>query len=211
MNAGRLSSGMHHVLHLTFHAAVSHGHPCNAVESPRRCSTTHGVNRTKVMLLRGGGSLLPVSLSGAGGVTIVNRGTMGVVAMNNNSSSLGMRHRVSPLSNVHGHINGGTRIICTHNCMNSTDNRCGNIISKRGLGSSHAPRRLVTRTMHITNRTSCMVFVKKLGGDTRRSYRSSSHTKLNLPCSRSGIVARLIGTGGGLVMVGVSNGTITVP
>lgn len=211
MKAGRLSSGMEHVLQLTFQAAVGHGHPCKTVLSRRRVTTTHGVNRRKVILLRGGGGVLPVSLGQAGGVTIVKRGTLGVVAMNNNDSSLGMRCRYSPLSKVGQEVNSKVRVDCTHKCMKSAKKRFSNISSKRGLGSSHSTERLVRRTMHVTRSTSCMVFVKKLGGDKRRSYRSASHGNLRLPCGRSGIVKTLTGMGGGLVMIGVSKGTMTVP
>lgn len=209
--AGRLSTGIDGVLHLVFHASVGSGGPFNSLKSPRRKRTTHEVNRRNVMLLRGGGGMLPIGLSGIGGVTIVNRGTVGVVAMKNNDSSLGAGCRMSPLTNLGGHVNLRTRVICTHKCMNSPADRCDNIGAKRGLGSSHSTSRLLTRTLGITGSTSCIVFFNKLGGDGRRSYRSSSHSTLNLPCTRSEMVDSLTGMGGGLVFIGVSNGTITVP
>lgn len=173
--------------------------------------TKHAVTRGNVMLLGGRGKLLPISLSGAGGVTIVNRGTVGIVALNKNSSSLGMGCRMSPLRNLGGQVNSAIRLICTSKCTDP-------------LASGESPecvvprkcrvpstRGLARRTLGITRGTSVMLFFKNLGGGRRRSDRKTSHLNCGLPCKRSGLVTTLSGVGGGVTIVLVSNGTITVP
>lgn len=201
---GSLGSGMQHILELGFHAGVGHGHNCNDFDAPRRHGMTHHVTRRKIILLGGRTSFFPVPIKGCRGVTIVKSGTIHSLALKNNSSRLGMGGRVSPLRKL-GTLCKSSGVVCSIKCASKPDGFRPRLLPRRGTSS------LVRTTIGMTGSTSVMLCFNKLGGGLCRSYRRMSHLSCGLPCERSRLLATLLGIGGGINMVVVDNGTMTVP
>lgn len=204
------------VLKLIFRTAMNRKKPFGSINSPEHLAAARQIGADGIVLLKNdaaadGSKVLPVDLASAKKILVVGENAIKMMTVGGGSSSLKVKHEVSPLEGIQAAVGNNAEVIYERGYVGSTSNSYNGVTSGQDLSESRTAEQLIADAVKAAANADVVIFIGGLNKDSHQDSEGSDRVAYGLPYNQDAVIEALAAANPNLAVCMVSGNAVAMP
>lgn len=204
------------VLKLIFRTAMNTKKPFGSFNSPEHLAAARQIGADGIVLLKNdaaadGSKVLPVDLASAKKILVVGENAIKMMTVGGGSSSLKVKHEVSPLEGIQAAVGNNAEVIYERGYVGSTSNSYNGVTSGQDLSESRTEEQLIADAARAAADADVVLFFGGLNKDSHQDSEGTDRIAYGLPYNQDAVIEALAAANPNLAVCLVSGNAVAMP
>lgn len=204
------------VLKLIFRTAMNRKKPFGSINSPEHLAAARQIGADGIVLLKNdaaadGSKVLPVDLASAKKILVVGENAIKMMTVGGGSSSLKVKHEVSPLEGIQAAVGNHAEVIYERGYVGSTSNSYNGVTSGQDLSESRTAEQLIADAVKAAADADVVLFFGGLNKDNHQDSEGADRIAYSLPYNQDAVIEALAAANPNLAVCLVSGNAVAMP
>ena len=204
------------VLKLIFRTAMNRKKPFGSINSPEHLAAARQIGADGIVLLKNdaaadGSKVLPVDLASAKKILVVGENAIKMMTVGGGSSSLKVKHEVSPLEGIQAAVGNNAEVIYERGYVGSTSNSYNGVTSGQDLSESRTEEQLIADAARAAADADVVLFFGGLNKDSHQDSEGTDRIAYGLPYNQDAVIEALAAANPNLAVCLVSGNAVAMP
>lgn len=204
------------VLKLIFRTAMNTKKPFGSINSPEHLAAARQIGADGIVLLKNdaaadGSKVLPVDLASAKKILVVGENAIKMMTVGGGSSSLKVKHEVSPLEGIQAAVGNNAEVIYERGYVGSTSNSYNGVTSGQDLSESRTEEQLIADAARAAADADVVLFFGGLNKDNHQDSEGADRIAYGLPYNQDAVIEALAAANPNLAVCLVSGNAVAMP
>lgn len=204
------------VLKLIFRTAMNRKKPFGSINSPEHLAAARQIGADGIVLLKNdaaadGSKVLPVVLASAKKILVVGENAIKMMTVGGGSSSLKVKHEVSPLEGIQAAVGNNAEVIYERGYVGSTSNSYNGVTSGQDLSESRTAEQLIADAVKAAANADVVLFFGGLNKDNHQDSEGADRIAYGLPYNQDAVIEALAAANPNLAVCLVSGNAVAMP
>ena len=204
------------VLKLIFRTAMNRKKPFGSINSPEHLAAARQIGADGIVLLKNdaaadGSKVLPVDLASAKKILVVGENAIKMMTVGRGSSSLKVKHEVSPLEGIQAAVGNNAEVIYERGYVGSTSNSYNGVTSGQDLSESRTAEQLIADAARAAADADVVLFFGGLNKDNHQDSEGADRIAYGLPYNQDAVIEALAAANPNLAVCLVSGNAVAMP
>ena len=204
------------VLKLIFRTAMNRKKPFGSINSPEHLAAARQIGADGIVLLKNdaaadGSKVLPVDLASAKKILVVGENAIKMMTVGGGSSSLKVKHEVSPLEGIQAAVGNNAEVIYERGYVGSTSNSYNGVTSGQDLSESRTAEQLIADAARAAAAADVVLFFGGLNKDNHQDSEGADRIAYGLPYNQDAVIEALAAANPNLAVCLVSGNAVAMP
>lgn len=204
------------VLKLIFRTAMNTKKPFGSINSPEHLAAARQIGADGIVLLKNdaaadGSKVLPVDLTSAKKILVVGENAIKMMTVGGGSSSLKVKHEVSPLEGIQAAVGNNAEVIYERGYVGSTSNSYNGVTSGQDLSESRTEEQLIADAARAAADADVVLFFGGLNKDSHQDSEGADRIAYGLPYNQDAVIEALAAANPNLAVCLVSGNAVAMP
>ena len=204
------------VLKLIFRTAMNRKKPFGSINSPEHLAAARQIGADGIVLLKNdaaadGSKVLPVDLASAKKILVVGENAIKMMTVGGGSSSLKVKHEVSPLEGIQAAVGNNAEVIYERGYVGSTSNSYNGVTSGQDLSESRTEEQLIADAARAAADADVVLFFGGLNKDNHQDSEGADRIAYGLPYNQDAVIEALAAANPNLAVCLVSGNAVAMP
>ena len=204
------------VLKLIFRTAMNRKKPFGSINSPEHIAAARQIGADGIVLLKNdaaadGSKDLPVDLASAKKILVVGENAIKMMTVGGGSSSLKVKHEVSPLEGIRADVGNNAEVIYERGYVGSTSNSYNGVTSGQDLSESRTAEQLIADAVKAAANADVVLFFGGLNKDNHQDSEGADRIAYGLPYNQDAVIEALVAANPNLAVCLVSGNAVAMP
>lgn len=204
------------VLKLIFRTAMNTKKPFGSINSPEHLAAARQIGADGIVLLKNdaagdGSKVLPVDLASAKKILVVGENAIKMMTVGGGSSSLKVKHEVSPLEGIQAAVGNNAEVIYERGYVGSTSNSYNGVTSGQDLSESRTEEQLIADAARAAADADVVLFFGGLNKDDHQDSEGADRIAYGLPYNQDAVIEALAAANPNLAVCLVSGNAVAMP
>ena len=204
------------VLKLIFRTAMNRKKPFGSINSPEHLAAARQIGADGIVLLKNdaaadGSKVLPVDLASAKKILVVGENAIKMMTVGGGSSSLKVKHEVSPLEGIQAAVGNNAEVIYERGYVGSTSNSYNGVTSGQDLSESRTAEQLIADAARAAADADVVLFFGGLNKDYHQDSEGADRIAYGLPYNQDAVIEALAAANPNLAVCLVSGNAVAMP
>ena len=204
------------VLKLIFRTAMNTKKPFGSINSPEHLAAARQIGADGIVLLKNdaaadGSKVLPVDLASAKKILVVGENAIKMMTVGGGSSSLKVKHEVSPLEGIQAAVGNNAEVIYERGYVGSTSNSYNGVTSGQDLSESRTAEQLIADAVKAAANADVVLFFGGLNKDNHQDSEGADRIAYGLPYNQDAVIEALAAANPNLAVCLVSGNAVAMP
>ena len=204
------------VLKLIFRTAMNRKKPFGSINSPEHLAAARQIGADGIVLLKNdaaadGSKVLPVDLASAKKILVVGENAIKMMTVGGGSSSLKVKHEVSPLEGIRAAVGNNAEVIYERGYVGSTSNSYNGVTSGQDLSESRTAEQLIADAVKAAANADVVLFFGGLNKDNHQDSEGADRIAYGLPYNQDAVIEALAAANPNLAVCLVSGNAVAMP
>ena len=204
------------VLKLIFRKAMNRKKPFGSINSPEHLAAARQIGADGIVLLKNdaaadGSKVLPVDLASAKKILVVGENAIKMMTVGGGSSSLKVKHEVSPLEGIQAAVGNNAEVIYERGYVGSTSNSYNGVTSGQDLSESRTAEQLIADAARAAADADVVLFFGGLNKDNHQDSEGADRIAYGLPYNQDAVIEALAAANPNLSVCLVSGNAVAMP
>ena len=204
------------VLKLIFRTAMNRNKPFGSINSPEHLAAARQIGADGIVLLKNdaaadGSKVLPVDLASAKKILVVGENAIKMMTVGGGSSSLKVKHEVSPLEGIQAAVGNNAEVIYERGYVGSTSNSYNGVTSGQDLSESRTEEQLIADAARAAADADVVLFFGGLNKDSHQDSEGTDRIAYGLPYNQDAVIEALAAANPNLAVCLVSGNAVAMP
>lgn len=204
------------VLKLIFRTAMNRKKPFGSINSPEHLAAARQIGADGIVLLKNdaaadGSKVLPVDLASAKKILVVGENAIKMMTVGGGSSSLKVKHEVSPLEGIQAAVGNNAEVIYERGYVGSTSNSYNGVTSGQDLSESRTAEQLIADAARAAADADVVLFFGGLNKDNHQDSEGADRIAYGLPYNQDAVIEALAAANPNLAVCLVSGNAVAMP
>ena len=204
------------VLKLIFRTAMNRNKPFGSINSPEHLAAARQIGADGIVLLKNdaaadGSKVLPVDLTSAKKILVVGENAIKMMTVGGGSSSLKVKHEVSPLEGIQAAVGNNAEVIYERGYVGSTSNSYNGVTSGQDLSESRTAEQLIADAVKAAANADVVLFFGGLNKDNHQDSEGADRIAYGLPYNQDAVIEALAAANPNLAVCLVSGNAVAMP
>lgn len=204
------------VLKLIFRTAMNRKKPFGSINSPEHLAAARQIGADGIVLLKNdaaadGSKVLPVDLASAKKILVVGENAIKMMTVGGGSSSLKVKHEVSPLEGIQAAVGNNAEVIYERGYVGSTSNSYNGVTSGQDLSESRTEEQLIADATMAAADADVVLFFGGLNKDNHQDSEGSDRISYGLPYNQDAVIEALVAANPNLAVCLISGNAVAMP
>lgn len=204
------------VLKLIFRTAMNRKKPFGSINSPEHLAAARQIGADGIVLLKNdaaadGSKVLPVDLASAKKILVVGENAIKMMTVGGGSSSLKVKHEVSPLEGIQAAVGNNAEVIYERGYVGSTSNSYNGVTSGQDLSESRTAEQLIADAARAAADADVVLFFGGLNKDNHQDSEGADRISYGLPYNQDAVIEALAAANPNLAVCLVSGNAVAMP
>ena len=204
------------VLKLIFRTAMNRKKPFGSINSPEHLAAARQIGADGIVLLKNdaaadGSKVLPVDLASAKKILVVGENAIKMMTVGGGSSSLKVKHEVSPLEGIQAAVGNNAEVIYERGYVGSTSNSYNGVTSGQDLSESRTAEQLIADAVKAAANADVVLFFGGLNKDNHQDSEGVDRIAYGLPYNQDAVIEALAAANPNLAVCLVSGNAVAMP
>lgn len=204
------------VLKLIFRTAMNTKKPFGSINSPEHLAAARQIGADGIVLLKNdaagdGSKVLPVDLASAKKILVVGENAIKMMTVGGGSSSLKVKHEVSPLEGIQAAVGNNAKVIYERGYVGSTSNSYNGVTSGQDLSESRTAEQLIADAVKAAANADVVLFFGGLNKDNHQDSEGADRIAYGLPYNQDAVIEALAAANPNLAVCLVSGNAVAMP
>ena len=204
------------VLKLIFRTAMNTKKPFGSINSPEHLAAARQIGADGIVLLKNdaaadGSKVLPVDLASAKKILVVGENAIKMMTVGGGSSSLKVKHEVSPLEGIQTAVGNNAEVIYERGYVGSTSNSYNGVTSGQDLSESRTKEQLIADAARAAADADVVLFFGGLNKDGHQDSEGTDRIAYGLPYNQDDVIEALAAANPNLAVCLVSGNAVAMP
>lgn len=204
------------VLKLIFRTAMNRNKPFGSINSPEHLAAARQIGADGIVLLKNdaaadGSKVLPVDLASAKKILVVGENAIKMMTVGGGSSSLKVKHEVSPLEGIQAAVGNNAEVIYERGYVGSTSNSYNGVTSGQDLSESRTAEQLIADAVKAAANADVVLFFGGLNKDNHQDSEGADRIAYGLPYNQDAVIEALAAANPNLAVCLVSGNAVAMP
>lgn len=204
------------VLKLIFRTAMNTKKPFGSINSPEHLAAARQIGADGIVLLKNdaagdGSKVLPVDLASAKKILVVGENAIKMMTVGGGSSSLKVKHEVSPLEGIQAAVGNNAEVIYERGYVGSTSNSYNGVTSGQDLSESRTEEQLIADAARAAADADVVLFFGGLNKDGHQDSEGTDRIAYGLPYNQDAVIEALAAANPNLAVCLVSGNAVAMP
>ena len=204
------------VLKLIFRTAMNRKKPFGSINSPEHLAAARQIGADGIVLLKNdaaadGSKVLPVDLASAKKILVVGENAIKMMTVGGGSSSLKVKHEVSPLEGIRAAVGNNAEVIYERGYVGSTSNSYNGVTSGQDLSESRTAEQLIADAVKAAANADLVLFFGGLNKDNHQDSEGADRIAYGLPYNQDAVIEALAAANPNLAVCLVSGNAVAMP
>ncbi len=204
------------VLKLIFRTAMNTNKPFGSFNSEAHIDAARKIGAEGIVLLKNGAApsgktVLPVELSSVKKVLVVGENAIKMMTVGGGSSSLKVKHEVSPLEGIRNAVGDKAEVIYERGYVGSASNEYNGVTTGQDLSEKRSSGRLLADAVKAAKDADVVLFFGGLNKDDHQDCEGEDRLSYGLPYGQDALVEALSEVNPHLVVCLVDGNAVSMP
>lgn len=204
------------VLKLIFRTAMNRKKPFGSINSPEHLAAARQIGADGIVLLKNdsaadGSKVLPVDLASVKKILVVGENAIKMMTVGGGSSSLKVKHEVSPLEGIQAAVGNNAEVIYERGYVGSTSNSYNGVTSGQDLSESRTAEQLIADAARAAADADVVLFFGGLNKDNHQDSEGADRIAYGLPYNQDAVIEALAAANPNLAVCLVSGNAVAMP
>lgn len=204
------------VLKLIFRTSMNRKKPFGSINSPEHLAAARQIGADGIVLLKNdaaadGSKVLPVDLASAKKILVVGENAIKMMTVGGGSSSLKVKHEVSPLEGIQAAVGNNAEVIYERGYVGSTSNSYNGVTSGQDLSESRTAEQLIADAVKAAANADVVLFFGGLNKDNHQDSEGADRIAYGLPYNQDAVIEALAAANPNLAVCLVSGNAVAMP
>lgn len=204
------------VLKLIFRTAMNRKKPFGSINSPEHLAAARQIGADGIVLLKNdaaadGSKVLHVDLASAKKILVVGENAIKMMTVGGGSSSLKVKHEVSPLEGIQAAVGNNAEVIYERGYVGSTSNSYNGVTSGQDLSESRTAEQLIADAVKAAANADVVLFFGGLNKDNHQDSEGADRIAYGLPYNQDAVIEALAAANPNLAVCLVSGNAVAMP
>ena len=204
------------VLKLIFRTSMNTKKPFGSINSPEHLAAARQIGADGIVLLKNdaaadGSKVLPVDLASAKKILVVGENAIKMMTVGGGSSSLKVKHEVSPLEGIRAAVGNNAEVIYERGYVGSTSNSYNGVTSGQDLSESRTAEQLIADAVKAAANADVVLFFGGLNKDNHQDSEGADRIAYGLPYNQDAVIEALAAANPNLAVCLVSGNAVAMP
>ena len=206
-----LDDKVRRILRLAFRTTMDRNRPFGSFNSPEHLEAARNIGEEGIVLLKNDRNLLPLDLSTPKKVAVIGENAVKMMTVGGGSSSLKVRHEVSPLEGLKRRLQGVADVSYARGYVGDPTGEYNGVTTGQDLRDDRSPEALMAEAVDLAKNSDYVIFVGGLNKAAGQDCEDSDRSGLGLPYGQDALIEALAKANPNLVMVNVSGNAVAMP
>lgn len=206
-----LDDKVRRILRLAFRTTMDRNRPFGSFNSPEHLEAARNIGEEGIVLLKNDRNLLPLDLSTPKKVAVIGENAVKMMTVGGGSSSLKVRHEVSPLEGLKRRLQGIADVSYARGYVGDPTGEYNGVTTGQDLRDDRSPEALMAEAVDLAKNSDYVIFVGGLNKAAGQDCEDSDRSGLGLPYGQDALIEALAKANPNLVMVNVSGNAVAMP
>lgn len=206
-----LDDKVRRILRLAFRTTMDRNRPFGSFNSPEHLEAARKIGEEGIVLLKNDRSLLPLDLSTPKKVAVIGENAVKMMTVGGGSSSLKVRHEVSPLEGLKRRLQGVADVSYARGYVGDPTGEYNGVTTGQDLRDDRSPEALMAEAVDLAKNSDYVIFVGGLNKAAGQDCEDSDRSGLGLPYGQDALIEALAKANPNLVVVNVSGNAVAMP
>ncbi len=206
-----LDDKVRRILRLAFRTTMDRNRPFGSFNSPEHLEAARKIGEEGIVLLKNDRSLLPLDLSTPKKVAVIGENAVKMMTVGGGSSSLKVRHEVSPLEGLKQRLQGVADVSYARGYVGDPTGEYNGVTTGQDLRDDRSPEALMAEAVDLAKNSDYVIFVGGLNKAAGQDCEDSDRSGLGLPYEQDALIEALAKANPNLVVVNVSGNAVAMP
>lgn len=206
-----LDDKVRRILRLAFRTTMDRNRPFGSFNSPEHLEAARKIGEEGIVLLKNDRRLLPLDLSTPKKVAVIGENAVKMMTVGGGSSSLKVRHEVSPLEGLKRRLQGVADVSYARGYVGDPTGEYNGVTTGQDLRDDRSPEALMAEAVDLAKNSDYVIFVGGLNKAAGQDCEDSDRSGLGLPYGQDALIEALAKANPNLVVVNVSGNAVAMP
>lgn len=206
-----LDDKVRRILRLAFRTTMDRNRPFGSFNSPEHLEAARKIGEEGIVLLKNDRNLLPLDLSTPKKVAVIGENAVKMMTVGGGSSSLKVRHEVSPLEGLKRRLQGVADVSYARGYVGDPTGEYNGVTTGQDLRDDRSPEALMAEAVDLAKNSDYVIFVGGLNKAAGQDCEDSDRSGLGLPYGQDALIETLAKANPNLVVVNVSGNAVAMP
>lgn len=206
-----LDDKVRRILRLAFRTTMDRNRPFGSFNSPEHLEAARKIGEEGIVLLKNDRNLLPLDLSTPKKVAVIGENAVKMMTVGGGSSSLKVRHEVSPLEGLKRRLQGIADVSYARGYVGDPTGEYNGVTTGQDLRDDRSPEALMAEAVDLAKNSDYVIFVGGLNKAAGQDCEDSDRSGLGLPYGQDALIEALAKANPNLVVVNVSGNAVAMP
>ena len=206
-----LDDKVRRILRLAFRTTMDRNRPFGSFNSPEHLEAARNIGEEGIVLLKNDRNLLPLDFSTPKKVAVIGENAVKMMTVGGGSSSLKVRHEVSPLEGLKRRLQGIADVSYARGYVGDPTGEYNGVTTGQDLRDDRSPEALMAEAVDLAKNSDYVIFVGGLNKAAGQDCEDSDRSGLGLPYGQDALIEALAKANPNLVMVNVSGNAVAMP
>lgn len=206
-----LDEKVRRVLRLIFRTAMNRNRPFGSFVSEAHIEAARKIGEQGIVLLKNDGNILPINPDKAKKVLVVGENAIKMMTVGGGSSSLKVKHELSPLDGIKNRLAGKSEVIYERGYASNSGDTFDGVSTGQNLKEERSAEELINAATEAAKNADYVIYIGGLNKDTHQDCEDADRETLGLPYNQDKVIEALAKANKNFVVVNISGTAVSMP
>lgn len=206
-----LDEKVRRVLRLIFRTAMNRNRPFGSFVSEAHIEAARKIGEQGIVLLKNDGNILPINPDKAKKVLVVGENAIKMMTVGGGSSSLKVKHELSPLDGIKNRLAGKSEVIYERGYASNSGDTFDGVSTGQNLKEERSAEELINAATEAAKNADYVIYIGGLNKDAHQDCEDADRETLGLPYNQDKVIEALAKANKNFVVVNISGTAVSMP
>lgn len=206
-----LDEKVRRVLRLIFRTAMNRNRPFGSFVSEAHIEAARKIGEQGIVLLKNDGNILPINPDKAKKVLVVGENAIKMMTVGGGSSSLKVKHELSPLDGIKNRLAGKSEVIYERGYASNSGDTFDGVSTGQNLKEERSAEELINAATEAAKNADYVIYIGGLNKDAHQDCEDADRETLGLPYNQDKVIEALAKANNNFVVVNISGTAVSMP
>lgn len=199
------------ILRLMFRTNMNTKRPWGSFGTDEHMSAGQQIAEQGIVLLQNNNNVLPIDLSKTKKIAVIGENAIKVMTVGGGSSSLKVRHEISPLQGLLDRVENQSEIVYARGYVGGKSTQQDGLSTGQDLTETRSEAELFAEAVKVAKEADFVVFIGGLNKDDGQDCEGNDRADLGLPYNQDKLITELAKANKNLAVVLISGNAVAMP
>ena len=206
-----LDEKVRRVLRLIFRTAMNRNRPFGSFVSEAHIEAARKIGEQGIVLLKNDGNILPINPDKAKKVLVVGENAIKMMTVGGGSSSLKVKHELSPLDGIKNRLAGKSEVIYERGYASNSGDTFDGVSTGQNLKEERSAEELINAATEAAKNADYVIYIGGLNKDAHQDCEDADRETLGWPYNQDKVIEALAKANKNFVVVNISGTAVSMP